>query len=292
MHNKNRLTIKEKSLSWQISTILVTQIIFSGIIISIISFIFLFFGIREFLDFILFKILANYLAIFVGLSFGIVSIINTKIDNNKINKISFWLALINFFWILANWRSNNIFYNIVNMAIVPFSVYFYSKYILIRQIGKIRSSFLKKIGIKKLESIIIIFYFIMYCSFLCIFIYNAISYCKTGHNYFVENIIPKSVKSKIDVISMEYRIKDIEIKDNLKINAGSSIVSQLNFFYQVGNCYPNDLSSINTFDAREILNYEIDMEIPKKEDFSYRVFNNGQNYELCVDLSVLKKCWP
>lgn len=296
----NNPTLKQKSLFWQITTILITSGIFATGVISAILFIFTLIFRSAFqellISFPFLQIIIYICGIIPGLFFGISYVVTkSEIDDKRAIKICIWLAVIYFigfgFDLITIIKTGNEYVIGISRLILVPVVYFFSKFVLNRA-EKIRQSFLAKIGIRKLELISISVYIVLFL-ITFIFLWSAV----INNNRFILKFLPGYIKDEVELQMNKYQQLKTKQIDDTKLLKGELIVNQLNATYKYNNKYPDNLNSDifiqstveSVHEISKIYNYPL-ADI-KLEEFSYQSLDNGQSFKLCIELSSGQKCW-
>jgi len=306
MTNQNELIInnpplKQKGLFWQITTILVTQIIFASTAIFAILFVFSLVFKSSFQELInsfpLLKTVIYICGIIPGLFFGIsYVVVKSEINDRKIKSICIWLTLLYFLGfgldlVYLIKQGNDYIFGVSKFILIPPIVYFFSKYVLNRA-EKIRRSFLGKLSIRKLEFISISIYIAMFL-IVTVALFNAVK----NNNRFVLEFLPQTERQQIESQMNQYQEFQTQQIDDSKLQKGQLIVNQLESMnYLFNGRYPDDLKSDKFFRMSEQFSQQISTKDTEKyniklDEFSYQSFNEGQGFKLCIELSTGQKCW-
>lgn len=295
-------SLKQRSFFWQISTILVTQGIFSATlklgIIAVLALIYKSHLQTLFDSFPFIKIIISVSVIIFGLFFAISFVIKTSvIDEKKSKKICAWLAVfyLTGFTVPLVLSGKQILtnYYFLNIILQIVTVYFCSRYIFNRA-EKIRQSCFRKISVRAAEYLMISAQFVMITT-----IVSALLIAVFTNNKNIMEFLPETERARFEFISEQYQRAQIEFYDNLKLIRGQQLFTQLKLMKSnLGLKYPMDLKNDRNFQMSEQFGQELlDTAGGNKEyqvtldAFSYQTLDNGQSFELCTELSSGKYCW-
>jgi len=298
------LPVKEnKGLFWQVSTILVTEVVFAGAIISIILFALTSIfksGFQDALNsFPLFKTVIYLCGIVPGLFFGINYVIGkSDVDENRIKSISIWLAGllvvgygVDVFGAIQ--QNGDYIFGLLNLLFIPPTIYFFSRRILSNP-EKVKQSFVGRLSVRKLEVVFVSTNIILF-SILVLAMADAVF----NNNRTILEFLPNGTRQQLEQLINERQTYDkgrLQRVDDIRIEKGQYIVGTLQMDKQINGRYPDLLEDSTAAKIiGEILNpddLKLDTEYGTALDnFSYQPVNGGQDFKLCIELSTGQKCW-